>query len=359
MAERVLGLGEERRLVEEARALEPIQHRVLRVLGEIRDVAQHGEEHVLADDRRGLQHVLVLRGQPIDARRDQGLHRRGDLEAVHRSRRTVGATLPREEARLHEGPHALLEEERVAVRALDEEPLHRAQLRALPEHRAQHLGRALRPQRLEAELGVVGLVAPGVLVLRAVVEEDEDRRRGQARDEAVDDGLALRVHPVEILEGEDDRPRLALAQEDRLDRVGRRGPALGLREPVPGRVAGGHVEQGQQRGEDRPQGLVQREQPARHLLPHLAGVVARLDAEVGPREIDHRRVGRPLAVGDRGGLDDEGALEAVGMDELPEQAGLADPGLADHRDHLAVAAAARSRSSRGAGRARLGARRSG
>ena len=75
------------------------------------------------------------------------------------------------------------------------------------------------------------------------------------------------------------------------------------------------------------------------LLANLPGVVATLDLEVTAEQIDHRQVGGGLAVGDRGGLCDEPAVYAVRMKELPEEARLADPRLADHGNHLAAAAA--------------------
>jgi hypothetical protein len=75
------------------------------------------------------------------------------------------------------------------------------------------------------------------------------------------------------------------------------------------------------------------------LLPDPPGVVAALDREVAPEQLDHGQVGGGLAVGDRGSLHDEPAVHAVGVGELPEETRLAHARLPDHGDHLAVSQA--------------------
>ena len=59
--------------------------------------------------------------QAIDARGEDGLDRRRHLDARGGPVEPVRAGLADEGARLHERPHALLEEERVALRPRDEE----------------------------------------------------------------------------------------------------------------------------------------------------------------------------------------------------------------------------------------------
>ena len=62
-------------------------------------------------------------------------------------------------------------------------------------------------------MGVEGLPAPGVLVLRPVVDEEQDARRREALDEAVEHRLGLRVDPVEILEEHEQRLNLAFPEQ--------------------------------------------------------------------------------------------------------------------------------------------------
>src|ERR671919_1821095 len=51
---------------------------------------------------------------------------------------------------------------------------------------------------------------------------------------------------------------------------------------------------------------------------------------------DDRQVARGLAVGDRAGLQDEPALDAMRVSQLEDETGLADSGLPDHRGDLAL-----------------------
>jgi hypothetical protein len=114
---------------------------------------------------------------------------------------------------LHEAPHALLEEEGIGFRPLDQELLERAEGLASAEERIEQLVSALGRQGIDPELAVVSLAAPGVLVLGAVVDEEQQARRGQAFDEALEKGLGLAVDPVQVLEDHHQRLDLALAQQ--------------------------------------------------------------------------------------------------------------------------------------------------
>ena len=62
-----------------------------------------------------------------------------------------------------------------------------------------------------------------------------EARRGQALDEAIEQGLGLAVDPVQILEDHHQRLHLALAQEQALDDVERLLAPLKWIEGVPGR----------------------------------------------------------------------------------------------------------------------------
>src|SRR6185436_15925966 len=75
---------------------------------------------------------------------------------------------------------------------------------------------------------------------------------------------------------------------------------------------------------------------ARHLLADAARVIALVDLEIGLEKAHHRQVGGELAVGYRRRLAREPALGPQRVGEFPEEARLADPGLADQRHHLAV-----------------------
>ena len=117
--------------------------------------------------------------EPVDARREHRLDRGRDLDRLDRLRQPVAAALAHQRLRLHQRPHALLQEERVP--ALDQELLERLERRVVAEERLQQLAGALGRERIEPELAVVGLAAPAVLVLGPVVHEQQQARRAGSR----------------------------------------------------------------------------------------------------------------------------------------------------------------------------------
>ena len=132
-------------------------------------------------------------------RGQDGLDGHRHLDRAEIPRQAIGSTLAGQPVRLHQGPHALLEKERVAFRSLDQEPLQRPEPRFGSQESAQQaLGARLR-QRIDSQLRVVALVPPRVLILGAVTRQEEDPGRGQSLDESVEQGLGLGIHPVEIV----------------------------------------------------------------------------------------------------------------------------------------------------------------
>jgi hypothetical protein len=81
----------------------------------------------------------------------------------------------------------------------------------LSKEAVEQLERTLGRKRIEPELGVRGLAATAVLVLGPVVDEEQEPRRRQAFDEAVQQRLGLGVDPVEVLEDHHERLDLSLA----------------------------------------------------------------------------------------------------------------------------------------------------
>ncbi len=79
--------------------------------------------------------------------------------------------------------------------------------------------------------------------LWTVVEEELEPRCRKALDETLEEGLRLGVDPVEVLEDEEERLELGLAQEQALDRVQRSLRALRAVEGLPLGIVDGHVEE--------------------------------------------------------------------------------------------------------------------
>ena len=149
-----------------------------------------------ADHRGALQQPLLVPRQPVDAGRDHRLQRVGDPL--------------RRGAALEQHPRRLLDEERVALRLLEQRlPLRRREL-AVGEQRVEQLLALGRRERLE--LGRRGAEAaaaparPDVEQLRPREAEDHQRRVLDALGEVLDQLEQRLLGPVDVLEDEDQRP---------------------------------------------------------------------------------------------------------------------------------------------------------
>ena len=165
-----------------------------------------------------------------------------------------------------------------------------------PEQRAEELFGSLRRQGVQPELRVIRATAPGVLILRPVVHQEQEPGGRQALDQPIEQRLGLGVDPVQVFEDDQQRLHLALPQQEPLHRVQGAPAALGRIERRPLRVIGRHVEQRQERRQTAFLRAVQRQELPRQLLAHRARAVAVFDGEVALEEIDHRQIRRRLAV---------------------------------------------------------------
>jgi hypothetical protein len=279
----------------------------------------------------------LRQGQPVDAGSEYGLHRRRHLDRIGRPRGMIVPALADEGPCFHEGAHALLEKEGIAARALGEELFQGLEAGIIAEERVEELGGAVGMQGVEPDAGVVGLAAPAVRVLGPIIDDEGDAGEGQALHEAVEEGLRLAVHPLEILEGKEHGLDLALAQEKRLDRVERALSPLRGVEALPSRLVHGHVEEGEERRQGCLAGGVKGEEPARDLVANLPGCVAALDLKIPLEEIGDGQVRSGLSVGDEAALEHAPCGLRHGGDGFVEEPRLAHPGLPHHRHHLTPA----------------------
>src|SRR5262249_38306453 len=136
----------------------------------------YGEEqchrYVLADDGSSLEQAFGLGSQAIDARGQDGLHGDGDLQLLDGPREPVVGRLAYERPSLDKGPHTLLEKEGIGLSPGDQMALEQCERRISPEKGIEQLVGALRRQGINSELAVVGLAAPRVTVLRAIVDKE-------------------------------------------------------------------------------------------------------------------------------------------------------------------------------------------
>jgi len=134
--------------------------------------------------------------QAVDPRRQGRLDARGRRDCLDRPCDAIGTPLTDKRLRFLQRPDTLFQEERIAACALDQHPLERLETGVASEESDQQFSRALGSQRVQAELIVVALAPPRVLVLRSVVDEEEHGRPREALDQAVEQPLRLPVDPV-------------------------------------------------------------------------------------------------------------------------------------------------------------------
>ena len=331
-----VALGEQPGLVEELRGLQVRQPAVQGLFGQLRNGLEQGKGHLRANDGGRLEEAFLLRRQPVDARRQYRLHGGRHLDGGEGLCQTVGAWHTNQHARLDQGAHALLQEEGIPLRTRDQEAFERLQAGVVPQQGLEECLGTRRGERVEPHLRIVRLTAPAVLVLRAVVDQQQEADRGQALDQAIQQGLGLGIDPVQVFKDQQQRLLLTLTQQQTLEGVERALPSLwGIK-----RQEGAVVRQGVQEPEQCRQRLLEGRVQRQHLPGDPgadgAGVVAVLDAGVALEEVDDREVGRGFAIRHRGALEHQPVLRAVGVHDLIHQPGLANPRFPDEGDHLAV-----------------------
>jgi hypothetical protein len=135
------------------------------------------------------------------------------------------------------------QKEGVSSGSLDQQLLEGQKPGIVAQQALEQLIGALGQQGIDAELPVVGLAAPAVLILRAIVDQQKQPRCRQALDQAVEKRLGLGVDPVQVLELDQDRLHLALAEQQALDTVERPLAALRRLQLVPLGILDGNIEQ--------------------------------------------------------------------------------------------------------------------
>ena len=173
-----------------------------------------------------------------------------------------------------------------------------------PEQGVEQLVGVLGGKRVQPELAVVGLAAPAVLVLGPVVDEEQEAGGRQALDQAVEQRLGLGVDPVEVLEDDQERLDLALPQEEPLTASSVRWRRCGGSSASHAASSTGTSSSARSAGSAGSSA-----RSSVRSLPVTFSRIARGSSrssicEVALEEVDHRQVGRGLAVGDRAGLED-------------------------------------------------------
>ena len=195
MREGVGELGEEARLVEELCILKVGEARAEWHLGDFGYGLEQYQGHLGADDGRGLQERFFLGRQPVEARRQQRLHRRWYLNRCECFGQAIGPRSPTNTWVFTKVRHSPPTKRSCLGCARS------SGLSAIPNRRPsqealqQDLG-ARGQQGIEAELGVIGLRPHSVPVPGAIVEQEEQAGGEQTFHQAVKARLGLGVDPV-------------------------------------------------------------------------------------------------------------------------------------------------------------------
>src|SRR2546425_162718 len=127
MLECVHGFRKESRRVDELSGLKVGEPAPQHLLGWISDSTEELVAEVLPNHSRGLENLFAVVRETVNPGGQDGLHRRRDTDGTDVAHQTVRAMLADERVGLNQRADALFEEERVAPRMCDEEPLQRSQ----------------------------------------------------------------------------------------------------------------------------------------------------------------------------------------------------------------------------------------
>src|SRR5262249_55432533 len=175
-----------------------------------------------------------------------------------------------------------------------------------------------------------------MVVLGAVVDQQEEPGRGEALNEAVQESLSLAVYPVYILEHQEQRLHLALTEEHPLEGIERALAALGWIKREERAVLRQGVQERQQRRDRVLEGRIERQDLAGHFGPDGACIVVLLHMAVALEHVDHGEVRRRLAIRHRSTFERQPPRRVVGMDKLIDQARLPHASLPEQRHHLTM-----------------------
>jgi hypothetical protein len=214
MPEAVFHDAHSRSLLEELGGTQRTQH-----VGEVlRRLGGHGGEDRLGErpsDHRGhLERRLLPLGKPVDTGGRRRLHGGRHPHVAQRAREPGGAGCTVEGPILHQGAHQLLDEERIAAGALDDVGQQGGEGRVGPEEIAQELADRAGPQGGDRKLAVIRLTHPVRRELRPEVGQHQRPSPGVQVDQVAQEGGALWVEPVEVLDQQEQRFLLAATTAD-------------------------------------------------------------------------------------------------------------------------------------------------
>ena len=308
-----------------------------------------GPRHTAWRSRSGTSRPIT------DARRSASFTSSGrrSMRARSASSTVSGTAIPPRRVRLlGDGPAQLLEEERVALGLAQDRGRQRLVRGARRQERLDDALAVAPRERLERELGRVGLVHPGRAVAGPVRQEREDGRPRRGLEQRGEALLGRAVDPLEVLAHEDDRPLAAAPETHLAERVHRPGlDGLGLSTPSRS-VPSFTPEEVVQVRRPFSGSIPSSSSPARTFRRDRRRAVALRDPEAPPEDRDDGQVGDRAPVREAVALEPGDALAPEAPAELEEQPGLARCRLRPRCRRPARARRRRPRGGRAGARAR-------
>src|SRR5262245_15689195 len=334
--ERVFQLWEKARLIQKFGGLELREPRANLIRRETGDRVEQIERHVFADDGGDLQEQLAAHRQAVDTRGQDRLHRGRDLYHLERLGEPVGTLLADENVRLGQGSYAFFEEEGITLRTVGQKLLERAQTGLVSQKHPQELVGCLGCQRIYPDLSVIAAAAPAVLVLRAIVDDEKDPRRGEALDQRVQDRLRLGVDPVQVLEDQQQGLDPALAHDQPPNRVQSAMPPFGRIQPEKRACVRKCPQQREHRRSRLFEESVEAKHPGRDFVVYRAPVIAILDREELLEQISYGTIGCRSPVRHGPAFEHKPSRQYIRPGELPNQSRLPHARLPNRCDDLTV-----------------------
>ena len=184
---------------------------------------------------------------------------------------------------------------------------------------------------------MVGPVSPWGAIARAIGRQEEDRQGQDTIDQESEEFLRGRIHPVQVLQNQDEGATAALLQEQGLQ-CDKDLPLLQLG-PLVGHGRAVDLD-GQQRQEGRGELLCRK---SRLLQGHADPLHHRwlglpvFDLTARLQQVDERQVGDDPAIGETPPCQECHILASEGLLELVDQPGFPHARLTDHARHLSLA----------------------
>ena len=226
----------------------------------------------------------------------------------------------------------LLDEEGVSSRPLADELCESPDRGIAPQQVEQQLLDRLGPERHKGDLLVVGLAEPLRLVLGAEVDQQQHVRAGDDLDELLDEGIAPRVDPVQVVEEHDHR------LDRRLDEPSHEVEELSLADlrlhPGGGLLGIGDAEEVEHEWQHLAEAVVQQQEGSGYLGPRLIRRIRLPDPEVAAEQLEDGEERDRPCMHEAVRLVHLGAPCATPLHELEAEAALSDAGVRHDPDDL-------------------------